>query len=116
MTFTIINILCSVAFLCYGTSCLFSNHMEREFERFGLRRQRKLTGIMQLIGSAGLLAGGIMPWLGLCASLGLGLLMLLGTVVRLRIRDTLFQTTPALLFLAVNFWLAYSYLDKLTMR
>ncbi len=116
MVFLIINILCGVSFLCYGVSCLFSTHMEAEFERFGLRRQRRLTGIMQLIGSAGLLAGGMMPWLGLCAALGLGLLMLLGPAVRLKIRDTLLQTMPALLFMAVNFWLAYGYLEKLSIR
>ena len=116
MTFMTINILCSVSFLCYGMSCLFSKHMEAEFVRFGLRGQRKLTGIMQLIGGVGLLAGAMMPRLGLCAALGLGLLMLLGAAVRLRIRDTLLQTMPALFFMAINFWLAYGYLEKLDIR
>ncbi|MBT8043081.1 MAG: DoxX family protein [Pontiella sp.] len=97
-------------------SCLFSNHMELEFERFGLRKQRRLVGMFQLIGSAGLLVGWIMPWIGLCASLGLGLMMVLGTAVRFRVRDTLLQTMPALFFMAINFWIAYGYLAKLNIR
>ena len=109
MAYIIINLFSAFSFICYGTSCLFSRHMKLEFDRFGLRNQRKLTGILQLLGGAGLLIGGKWPTVGLGASLGLGVLMLLGTGVRIKIQDQFKQMIPAVLFLLVNSWLTWSY-------
>ncbi len=94
----------------YGTMCLFSNKMALEFERFGLSpTQRQLTGVSQILGSIGLLIGLWQPLLGLIGSGGLALLMLLGFLTRLKIRDSLVQSLPAFLYLLLNAYLALIY-------
>lgn len=93
----------SVSFFIYGPSCLFSRHMREEFTRFGLSSaQRVATGSLQILGAAGLLAGLLNEPLGITAALGLGLLMFLGVLARIRIRDRLPQLLPALFYSILN--------------
>lgn len=92
----------AVSFLLYGGSCLATDYMKREFYRYGLARYRILTGLLELAGAVGLIAGLMDPWIGLSAAVGLSLLMLLGFLVRLRIRDGLLKSSPALLYLFLN--------------
>jgi uncharacterized membrane protein YphA (DoxX/SURF4 family) len=84
-----------LSFLIAGLSCLRSPHMKAEFDRYGLSEFRRLTGALQLAGSAGLVVGLVLPVLTPLAAGGLCLLMLLGVVARLRVHDSLFQITPA---------------------
>ena len=53
----------------------------------------------------GLLAGLSQPWMGRAAAAGLALMMLVAVGVRIRIKDTLLQTTPALFYLVLNTYL-----------
>jgi hypothetical protein len=92
----------AVLFLVYGLLCLFSNGMEEEFARYGLSRFRRLTGGLEVLGGAGLLVGLLVPEILLVASGGLALLMLLGVVARVRVRDPLFEMLPALVLLVMN--------------
>ncbi|HUU94439.1 MAG TPA: hypothetical protein VM487_01770, partial [Phycisphaerae bacterium] len=58
MTFhTALTVASGGAFLLYGASCLVSDHMRSEFVRFGLNRFRLLTGVLEVLGGAGLLIG-----------------------------------------------------------
>lgn len=99
-------ILCSaISFLGYGAACFFSDSLKREFERYGFGAQRALTGGLQLCAALGLLAGLSQPWIGRAAAAGLALMMLVAVGVRIRIKDTLLQTTPALFYLALNAYL-----------
>lgn len=79
--------------------------MEREFTRYRLRSQRYVVGGLQWAAGIGLLAGFFEPWMGRAAAAGLALMMLVAVGVRIRIQDTLVQTTPALLYLALNIYL-----------
>ena len=74
--------------------------MRGEFARYGLPRHRHLVGLLEILGAGGLLAGQRLPWLGQLAAAGLALLMVLGVGVRIRIKDSLLQTLPALAYLA----------------
>ncbi|MBC7456946.1 MAG: DoxX family protein [Bdellovibrionaceae bacterium] len=97
----------SIAFFFYGSSCLRSQRMIFEFERYRLAKYRTITGVLQILGSVGLIAGFFNPWFSLVASLGLSIQMFLGVIVRFRIRDSLIQASPALLFCGLNlfiFW------------
>jgi hypothetical protein len=117
MLVKIITLLTSVSFLYYGINCLFSKKMMLEFERFGLTPlQRQLTGIFQLLGSVGLLVGLWQPLTGLVASSGLALLMLLGFLTRIKIRDGVVQSLPALLFMLLNAYLAFTYASNLGLK
>ncbi len=99
-------VLSGLSFLIYGLSCLQSSAMAREFERFGLARFRVLTGLLEVFGGAGLLIGLWYTPLLFVASAGLTVLMALGVGVRLRVRDSLLQTLPALGFFIVNGYMA----------
>lgn len=110
MLTNIITIFSALSFTYYGITCLFSKKMVLEFERFGLTPvQRILTGALQLLGSMGLLIGLVQPLIGLIASSGLAVLMFLGFLVRLKIRDGLVLSLPALLYMILNIYLALGF-------
>jgi len=92
----------AVIFLVYGLLCLFSNGMEAEFERYGLSRFRRLTGGLEVLGGVGLLVGLLVPEVMMVASGGLALLMLLGVIARVRVRDPLLEILPASVLLVAN--------------
>ena len=104
----------AIAFLVYGPCCVFSGHMVMEFKRYRLARFRKITGYLQILGAAGLLIGYLAsPIVGLLASLGLSIQMLLGFGVRLLIRDSLFQCLPSFSFMMINVGLVLGFLNLL---
>lgn len=94
-----------VSFAYYGSSCLGSAKMVAEFERYRLARFRSLTGVLQVAGSLGLLAGYYSRPLLLLSAGGLATMMLLGVLIRLRIRDPLLATIPAAAFFALNLFI-----------
>lgn len=105
------SLLLAFIFIFYGLQCLFSQEMKSEFNRFKLTAfQRQLTGILQLLGALGLFLGIFYQWLGLIASAGLGILMLLGFIVRVKIKDNFWQTIPSLFFMVINFVIIYLYI------
>ena len=93
--------------MIYGVLVLSSDHMTEEFERYGLLKFRVLTGVLELLGGFGLLAGILYPVLLLLSSGGLCLLMFLGAAVRLRVKDPFIQIIPALLLMMVNGYIFY---------
>lgn len=97
--------LSAISFLGYGAACFLVPYIKREFERYRLGSQRALVGTLQLAAAIGLVAGLDQPWLGRAAAGGLALMMLVAVGVRIKIKDTLLQTTPALLYLALNTYL-----------
>ena len=74
--------------------------------RFGFSPQRKLIGLLQILGSLGLIGGYWFPPLGIAAASGLSLMMLVGVLVRIKIRDSLLKTIPAIFYSLVNAYLA----------
>ena len=99
-------ILCSaISFLGYGAACFFSDSLKREFDRYHFGSQRALIGGLQLCAALGLLAGLSQPWMGRAAAAGLALMMLAAVGVRIKIKDSLLQATPALFYLVLNAYL-----------
>ena len=95
-----------MSFLVYGTGCFTSRHLRDEFVRYGFSRERRLIGFLQICGAIGLVAGGWFPWLGMGGAGGLALMMLAAILVRIKIRDSFLQTTPAILYFLMNAYLA----------
>lgn len=112
--FTALAVLSGVSFVGYGVSCLVAETMAREFERFGLARFRALVGLLEVAGGAGLLVGLWYLPLLFAAALGLAVLMLLGVMVRVRLRDGVLLTMPALVLFAINGYLAIEAWQRLT--
>ncbi len=96
----------AVSFLVYGIGCFISRWTAREFERYGMPGLRLLVGSLQLCAVVGLLAGLRYPPFGRAAAIGLTLMMLGAVGVRLKIKDTFLQTTPALFYLFLNAYLS----------
>lgn len=96
----------ALSFLGYGSACFLSSWMKREFDRYRLGSQRRLVGGLQVCAAVGLLGGLSQPWMGRAAAAGLALMMLVAVGVRIRIKDTLPQTLPALIYLALNAYLS----------
>ena len=111
---TLITFFSGVSFLGYGTALLLSKHMEEEFVRFGFSRQRTLTGYLQLMGAMGLLVGyWFSPGIAFTAATGLCLMMFFGFGVRLKIRDTMLASSPALLYALLNGYLGVFYYGQM---
>ncbi len=103
----------ALSFLFFGYACLTSPLMVLEFKRYGLSRYRTLNGYLQLAGALALLFGFFYAPLWLLGSGGLGLLMFLGLLVRIRLRDSLLKSSPAFFYMLLNifiFWRMYPFL------
>ena len=101
----IMVIFSAVSFLGFGWSCFWSPYMKREFMRYHFGAWGPLIGALQLSASVGLLAGLSQPWMGRAAAAGLAMMMLTGVCVRIKIKDSLLQTLPALFYMALNAYL-----------
>jgi len=95
----------AVSFLGYGSACFLSADLKGEFIRYRLGSQRALVGALQLAAAIGLVAGLSQPWMGRAAAAGLAVMMLVAVGVRIKIKDSPAQTTPALFYLALNSYL-----------
>jgi uncharacterized membrane protein YphA (DoxX/SURF4 family) len=100
-----LKVVSIVAFLFYGLSVLFTDAMKTEFERYGLPGLRKLTGLLEVAGALGLIAGYFVPGLTVAASAGLSLLMAAGLVVRFRSGDSLPEALQAGGMLLINLFI-----------
>lgn len=100
-----LSLFSAVSFLGYGLGCFFLAHLKKEFDRYGFGPQRVLVGALQVSAAIGLVAGYYLPWVGVLSSGGLALMMLIAVGVRIKIKDTLIQTIPALFYLALNTYL-----------
>ena len=96
-----------VLFLFYGAAVLFAKGMKDEFDRFGLSNLRQLTGALEMLGALGLVVGQFIPVLVILSAGGLTVLMTLGTITRIRVRDSLEQTMPAVVLLVVNAFIVW---------
>jgi hypothetical protein len=103
--YTATALMAAALFLVYGALCLFSGGMRAEFERFGLSRFRRATGGLEVLGGVGLLVGLLVPEVMAVASAGLALLMLLGVLARVRVRDPLLEIVPAGVLVVANLFL-----------
>jgi uncharacterized membrane protein len=107
-TLSILIYFSGIAFLFFGITCLVTPRMKMEFTRFGLTtRQRQLTGVLQIIGAIGLLLYQYNLTVAALAATGLSLLMLLGFIVRIRIKDSIYESSPAFIFMVLNGIIAY---------
>ncbi len=110
----VLVVLNFLAFAYYGLNCLFSPKMVEEFYRYGLNDPlRRLTGILQVLGSFGVILGLYAPLIGLISTAGLTLLMLLGFGVRIKIRDSFVESLPSFAFMGLNAYLFYHFFQQL---
>ena len=106
-----INKICifisSLSFYGYAVSYFTSPHMKKEFKRFGLEKIGFLTIILQFIGATGLLIGLKFNPVLTISSLGLALLMLSGVIVRIKSKDGIWVSLPALFYMGLNTYIFF---------
>lgn len=106
---TYLTLFSALSFLFFGLACIATSQMKTEFLRYGLAPYRSIVGILQLIGAIGLALGYFYePMLHAAAAVGLSILMLLGFMVRIRIRDSFLKSIPSLIYAVLN---AYIFMD-----
>ena len=104
----ILIVISSLSFIGYGIAYFVTPQMKSEFKRFGLEKAGALTAVLELLGGVGLLAGLKFHPILLISAGGLALLMFFGVAVRIRLKDSLWVTLPALLFMALNIYIFYA--------
>ncbi len=100
-------LISSLSFLGYGIAYFISPQMKYEFKRFGLEKVGTLTAVLELLGAVGLLVGLKFQLILLISAGGLTLLMFLGVAVRVKVKDSLWISLPALFFMILNFYIFY---------
>lgn len=94
--------------MVYGISYFRSAEMKNEFKRFGLEKAGALTAVLELLGSAGLIIGLWVPIILMVSAGGLAILMFLGVIVRLKVRDSLLVTLPAFFYMILNAYIFFA--------
>ena len=103
-----LTLFSAVSFLLFGGTCFVMSQMKSEFKRYGLAKFRKFVGVLQLLGGVGLLISLFyQPILQPIAALGLSVLMLLGFLVRLKMRDSFVQAFPSFFYAILNGYIFY---------
>lgn len=100
-------IISSFSFLGYAISYFVSPHMKNEFKRFKLEKLGLLTIVLEILGALGLLIGLWYKPILLLSSGGLAILMFLGVIVRIKLKDNLWISLPAIFFMGLNAYIFY---------
>ena len=95
----------AISFIIYGILSFRSNIMKSEFKRWGISKFRFIVGCAQLTGGFGLVIGYYFQIMTLISSFGLALLMLLGFILRLTVKDGVIKSIPAFFYLLVNLYI-----------
>jgi len=114
MDFSFINwlqIFSSLSFLFYGLLSFFSNKMKDEFKRWNISQFRIIVGIAQLVGGIGLIIGFFIPVFMFLSSFGLSILMLLGFILRIMVKDGFLKSLPSLFYFLLNAYIFFNLLE-----
>ncbi|MEO5909613.1 MAG: DoxX family protein [Pelobium sp.] len=103
----VLVVFSSLSFLAYGITYFTSPKMKSEFIRFGLGKLGILTAVLEILGALGLLVGLMFNTILMISAGGLSLLMFLGVAVRLKIKDGLWVSIPAIFFFLLNLYIFY---------
>jgi hypothetical protein len=106
--YTFLIFFSAISFAFFGIGCFVAPRMKKEFLRYELSEQRNFVGVLQLLGAIGLVIGYYYsPMLILVSASCLSLLMLLGFGVRLKIKDSIVQSAPALFYALLNAYIVF---------
>ena len=108
---TVLILISSLSFLGYGIAYFISPQIKNEFKRFGLEKVGTLIAVLELLGAVGLLVGLKIQLILLISAGGLAILMFLGVAIRIKVKDSLWISLPALFFMILN-----SYIFLMSLR
>ena len=82
--------------------------MKNELKRLKMEHLSRVIVICQFLGATGLFLGLFYNWLLVISSFGLAMLLLCGLIVRVKSKDNLFVSLPALFYMALNLYIFIS--------
>lgn len=95
-------LISSLSFFAYTVYFFTSYKMKMEFKRFGLEKFGLIIIAAQFLGAAGLIVGLKFNPILTISSFGLALLMLSGLIVRIKLKDSIWISLPALFYMGLN--------------
>jgi hypothetical protein len=101
-------LISSFSFYAYIISYFVSPNMKNEFKRFKLEQLSYYIILLEFIGATGLLIGLKHNLILSLSSLGLGLLMFCGLIVRIRMKDSILISIPAAFLMFLNLYIFIS--------
>jgi uncharacterized membrane protein YphA (DoxX/SURF4 family) len=107
---TIISSFVGISFITYGINSFISKRMIREFKRWGLADKRKIIGICQFIGGAGILLGFEYGIANIISAIFIIIMMLVAIFVRIQIKDNISDILPAISYILLCFIIIYLHL------
>ena len=105
---SVVIVFTALSFIAYGINSFISKRMISEFKRWGLEKNRKLSGAYQSIVGLGLLVGLQNTTVLKISSLFLIIMMLCAVYVRIRIKDNISDILPAVAYLLLGFIIYYN--------
>ena len=101
-------LLSSLSFFGYAASYFMYPNMKIEFKRFGLEKFGFFVIITQFLGATGLIIGlAFHPFL-IISSLGLALQMFAGVLVRIKMKDGIWVSLPAIFYMVLNTYIFFA--------
>jgi hypothetical protein len=79
--------------------------MKSEFKRFNLEKLGLLIIILEFLGATGLIVGLKYNPILMLSSLGLFVLMLCGLIVRVKLKDSIWLSFPAIFYMILNLYI-----------
>ena len=107
-------LISSFSFFAYAYSYFNAPHMKNEFKRFGLEKIGLTTVLLEITGALGLLIGLKFYFILLISSLGLALLMLIGFIVRIKLKDSIWVSLPAFFYMVLNTYIFWKSINLMT--
>jgi hypothetical protein len=98
-------IVSGFSFFAYSFYYLISTRMRDELSRLGMENLGRVIVISQFLGAAGIFLGLLFNVLLILSSFCLALLMFCGLLVRMRSKDSLWVSLPALFYLILNLYI-----------
>ena len=93
----------ALSFLFYGVNSFYSKLLISEYERWGYNRLRTIIAILQILASFGLIIGAYsFPLLLSIVSFSLTIMMLVAVFTRVKIKDSIANTMPAIFYVIIN--------------
>ena len=93
----------ALSFLFYGISSFYSRRLISEYERWGYNKLRIIIAILQILASFGLIIGAYyLPFLLSIVSFSLTIMMLVAVFARIKIKDSIANTIPAIFYVIIN--------------
>ena len=93
----------ALSFLFYGVNSFYSKRLISEYQRWGYNRLRIIIAILQILASFGLIIGAYsFPLLLSIVSFSLTIMMLVAVFARIKIKDSIANTIPAIFYVIIN--------------